>query len=98
MPSPQVGPEAIRKRWFHLSFKDILKVGTSAFIPLMIGVFTLVLAFQQHRLGMENCENDLNIAKIIVKRVDNGVNKIYALPMTDRKIPFWLIIFVNCLN
>ena len=42
---------------------NILKAVSSAFIPMMIGIFTIVLALQQHQLGIKNRQNDLAIAE-----------------------------------
>ena len=47
----------------HISLKDILKIYSSTFVPLMIGVMTLVITIQQHNQGNRIHLNDLQIAK-----------------------------------
>jgi len=48
--------------WCHLSLKDTIKATASILIPIMIGVFTLVLAWQEHVQGKANRLNDIEIA------------------------------------
>jgi hypothetical protein len=42
------------------SIRKILKLISQILIPLMIGIFTLVIALQQHKLNKENRKNDLS--------------------------------------
>jgi len=51
-----------KSRWCRLSLKDSIKAITSVLIPIMIGVFTLVLAWQQHVQGQANRLKDIEIA------------------------------------
>ena len=44
------------------SIRDLLKIIAQVLIPLMLGVFTVVIALQQHNLGKENRQKDLEIA------------------------------------
>jgi uncharacterized protein YjbI with pentapeptide repeats len=49
-------------RWCRLSLKDTIKAIASILIPVMIGLFTLVLAWQEHVQGQANRQNDIKIA------------------------------------
>jgi len=48
--------------WCRLSLKDTIKAIASILIPVMIGLFTLVLAWQEHVQGQANRQNDIKIA------------------------------------
>ena len=53
-------------RWsklFPTSCRDCCKVLAQILIPLMIGIFTTVVAVQQHQSNRDNRENDLQIAR-----------------------------------
>lgn len=45
------------------SIREILKIIAQILLPLMIGIFTLVVALQQHSLNRENRKNDYEIAQ-----------------------------------
>jgi hypothetical protein len=43
------------------SIRELLKIIAQVLIPLMLGAFTVVIAFQQHNLGKENRQKDFEI-------------------------------------
>ena len=50
-------------RWYQLSLGDFLKACSTALVPLMIGVMTLVTTLQQNKLANDNRRQDLYIAQ-----------------------------------
>jgi uncharacterized protein YjbI with pentapeptide repeats len=50
-------------QWYRVSKRDILKSCSSALVPLMIGVMTLVMTIQQNKQVNQNRLNDLQIGK-----------------------------------
>ena len=61
--STQSSTTSTRPYLNRTSLANILKAVSSVFIPMMIGIFTIVLALQQHQLGIKNRQNDLAIAE-----------------------------------
>lgn len=57
-----INPVSVHRRC-PISMKDILRICSSALVPLMIGVMTFMMTIQQHRQGVENRQNDILIAK-----------------------------------
>jgi uncharacterized protein YjbI with pentapeptide repeats len=63
MAANEVSPTEYVHRCCRISLQDFLKICTTALVPLMIGVMTLVITIHQHKQGNENRLNDLQIAK-----------------------------------
>ncbi len=51
------------RRCCGLSVKDGLQFLSSLILPLMLGVFTVVITFQQQKLAQEQRIEDMNVAR-----------------------------------
>jgi len=52
-----------RRRCCGLSVKDGLQFLSSLILPMMLGVFTVVITFQQQKLAQEQRIEDMNVAR-----------------------------------
>jgi hypothetical protein len=51
------------RRFCGLTVKDALQFLSSLILPVMLGVFTVVITFQQQKLAQEQRIEDMNVAR-----------------------------------